>query len=122
MMSLEGRVLKYGLESRGRRTCQRTAEGSRRMVSVTMAGTAAGRHRRWARAAFVLVAFAAASCSSTHATSSVRETDEVDQLRPVLMSSTGSCGVERWPVKVATDRDASAINQTPQSTTVEELA
>jgi len=35
---------------------------------------------------------------------------ENDQLVPVLAASTGSCGVERWPVKTGTDADAGLVN------------
>ncbi len=47
---------------------------------------------------------------------------ERDQLRTVLASSTGSCGVERWPVKTGIDADAGLINlNATQPTTIAQL-
>lgn len=36
-------------------------------------------------------------------------------------SSSASCGVERWPVKVLSEADASEVDTTPEDATVEEL-
>ncbi len=48
---------------------------------------------------------------------------ERDQLTVRLQSSTGSCGVERWPVKTGTDADAAKITlQSTTPTTIADLA
>jgi hypothetical protein len=38
------------------------------------------------------------------------------------ISLTLACGVERWTVKIGADRDAAAVNLTPQETTIAELS
>src|SRR5437016_4140960 len=56
------------------------------------------------------------------APSSCTLTDEEDQEGSITSnSSTGSCGVERWAVKVGTDSAAGSVNMTPQDTTIAAL-
>jgi hypothetical protein len=74
---------------------------------------------RWMAGGVVVLVLAgagiAAASADTHRRSSRPDAEEVEQVRAVPNSSTGSCGVERWSVKTGTDADSSKI--TLQSTT-----
>ena len=73
----------------------------------------------WCTATLVCLAFGATSAFGVQRRSQhVEHAGEHEALKAVTYASTGSCGVERWSVKVGTDPDASLVNlnaTTPQT-------
>src|SRR4051812_11647734 len=103
--------------ARGVRSCAGHC-GPRLTLTVGF-GRRRGRQVGTFAAAMALVL--ASGCGAPHVRDADNGEGEPEQFRIVPIASTGSCGVERWSVKVATDPDASKINQTPQATTIEAM-
>jgi hypothetical protein len=45
----------------------------------------------------------------------------IEAAAPTVPAAAGRCGVERWPIKTLSDRDADSVNRDPQPTTVTRL-
>jgi len=87
------------------------------------------RHRRLLRGAVITAAILAVSAAGATAVNAAMrhgaqpDAEEHEEVTFNPLSSTGSCGVERWSVKTGTDADAASITlQSTTATTIASLA